>query len=142
MATAVPGAALYDRTMLRRTTLLAEPGQRIELTEDTDDRMTRTIASGKCRLDAIDPLLHREATLREHLLVVRRTLKLLQTQLRMRPDVIRHTGKYILMLLDKRKGSLLLFLHDEPSFKITYIVYTKYKEMRYQRKSGPGVLRF
>ena len=116
MATAVPGAALYDRTMLRRTTLLAETGQRIELTEDADDRMTGTIASGKCRLDAIDTIRHRETTLLEHLLVVRRRLKLLQTQLRMRPDVIRHTGKYILMLLDKRKGSLLLFLHDEPSF--------------------------
>ena len=101
--------------MLRRTTRLAETGQCIELTEDTDDRMTRTIASRECRLDPIDTLLHREAALLEHLLIVRRTLKLLQTELRMRPDVIRHTSKYILMLLDKRKSSPLLILHDETS---------------------------
>ncbi len=92
---AVAVAALFHRLLDRAAGFLAQPGQGVELAQDADHRLAAAPAAHKCGGDARQALLHLKALRFQHLDQRRRAFRLLEVQLRRRPDAVVHRDEAV-----------------------------------------------
>src|SRR4051794_23515170 len=93
MPAAMPVATSYHWLPLGQSRLLAQSTERIELAQESDDRLAAAIAADKGRLDASHTTLNRKSLALQSLTEQRGRAKLFKSGLRVPPDRIAQRNK-------------------------------------------------
>ena len=116
VSAAVAAAAGDPLLPFHAASLLGQAGERIVLRQDADDGASGAVAGGKGRGDVADPLLHGEALFFQDLTIKGGGPGLLQRELRVVPDAVRHLGDEVALGLHGGHGRLLFLGHSHNSF--------------------------
>ena len=112
VSAAVAAAAGDPLLPFHAASLLGQAGERIVLRQDADDGASGAVAGGKGRGDVADPLLHGEALFFQDLTIKGGGPGLLQRELRVVPDAVRHLGDEVALGLHGGDGRLLGIITD------------------------------